>query len=86
MSDVPPTPLVTLRRAREIGLEEGLRYIYVGNVPDEENTYCCECGLLLIGRSGFCVMENFVRDGRCPECGAPVAGVGMDGSLAGNDP
>jgi len=86
MSDVPPTPLATLRRAREIGLEEGLRYIYVGNVPDEESTYCYKCGRLLIGRSGFCVMENVVRDGRCPECGAPVAGVGMDGSPVGDDP
>jgi pyruvate formate lyase activating enzyme len=86
MPAVPPTPLATLRRAREIGLEEGLRYIYVGNVPDEENTYCCECGRLLIGRSSFYVMENLVLDGRCPECGAPVAGVGMDGSLAGDDP
>ncbi len=86
MRDVPPTPTSTLQRAREIGLEAGLRYIYVGNVRDEESTYCHECGRLLIGRSGFCVMENFVRDGRCPECGAPVAGVGMDGSHAGNDP
>jgi len=81
ISDVPPTPLATLRRAREIGLEEGLRYVYVGNVPDEENTYCHECGQLLIGRSGFYVKENVIHDGRCPECGAPVTGVGMDGSL-----
>jgi pyruvate formate lyase activating enzyme len=83
MSDVPPTPLATLRRAREIGLEEKLRYIYVSNVPGEESTYCYKCGRLLIGRSGFYVMENLVRDGRCPECGALVAGVAMDGSLAG---
>ena len=84
MTDVPPTPVATLRRAREIGLEAGLRYVYVGNVPGEENTYCYQCGQLLIGRSGFYVMENVVRDGRCPKCGAPVAGVGMDGSLAGS--
>jgi pyruvate formate lyase activating enzyme len=83
MSDVPPTPLVTLRWAREIGLEKGLRYVYVGNVPDEESTYCYECGQLLISRSGFYVKENVVYDGRCPKCGAPAAGVGMDGSLAG---
>jgi pyruvate formate lyase activating enzyme len=80
MPDVPPTPLVTLRRAREIGLEEGLRYVYIGNVRDEENTVCHECGRLLIARSGFYVLQNLVRDGRCPHCRAPIAGVEMDGS------
>jgi pyruvate formate lyase activating enzyme len=83
MPDVPPTPLSTLHRAREIGLEEGLRYIYIGNVRDEESTYCYECGQLLIARSGFYVMNNLVRDGRCPECGATVAGVGMGSPSAG---
>jgi pyruvate formate lyase activating enzyme len=86
MSGAAPTTFAKLRRAREIGLEEGLRYVYVGNVPDEENTYCYECGQLLIGRSGFHVSENVVRDGRCPKCGAPADGVGMDGSLAGIRP
>jgi pyruvate formate lyase activating enzyme len=84
VSDVPPTPFSQLRRARGIGLGEGLRYVYVGNVPDEENTYCYECGQLLIGRSGFHVVENVIHDGRCPKCGAPAAGMGMDGSLAGS--
>lgn len=80
MPDVPQTPVVTLRRAQEIGLEEGLCHIYIGNVRDEESTYCCKCGQLLIARSGFCLMENLVRDGHCPRCGARVAGVGMGGS------
>jgi len=76
---VPPTPVETLNRAREIGLEEGLRYVYVGNVPGEENTYCYQCDRLLIRRSEFYVVENLIRDGHCPHCGAPVAGVGMGG-------
>lgn len=79
MTDVPPTPIETLQRAREIGLEAGLCYVYVGNVPDEENTTCHKCGRLLIRRVGFHVVENHVSDGRCPYCGAPVAGVGMAG-------
>jgi pyruvate formate lyase activating enzyme len=83
MSDVPSTPMTILRRAQEIGLEEGLRYVYIGNVRDEDNTTCHECGRLLIVRSGFYVIENVVRDGRCPDCGAPVAGVGMDGLSPG---
>ncbi|MGD2179254.1 MAG: AmmeMemoRadiSam system radical SAM enzyme, partial [Anaerolineae bacterium] len=44
MTHVPPTPIATLRRAQEIGKEEGLRYIFVGNVPGEANTECHACG------------------------------------------
>lgn len=77
--DLPPTPVGTLRRAREIGSEEGLRYIYEGNVPGEggENTYCHNCGALLISRWGFSISQYRVRDGRCAKCGAELAGVGL---------
>ena len=78
MTDVPPTPVSTLQRAREIGLEAGLRYVYVGNVAGEANTRCHECGRLLIRRSGYWILEHHVQpDGRCPDCGTVVAGVGM---------
>jgi len=78
MTDVPSTPVETLRRARGIGLEAGLRYVYVGNVPGEANTVCHECGKTLIRRSGYRILENHVQPGnRCPACGTPVAGVGM---------
>ena len=80
MTDVPPTPVSTLRQALEIGLEEGLRYIYVGNVPGEANTSCHKCGRLLIRRSGYLILENHVQPGgTCPDCDTPVAGVGMAG-------
>jgi len=80
MTGVPPTPVATLRRAQEIGLEVGLRYVYVGNVPGEGSTFCHNCGRLLIRRSGYWILENHVQpDGRCPDCGTPVAGVGMMG-------
>ena len=80
MTDVPPTPLETLQRAREIGLATGLRYVYVGNVPGEANTVCHACGQMLIRRSGYRILENYVQAGdRCPACGTPVAGVGMAG-------
>lgn len=80
MTDVPATPVPTLQRAREIGLEVGLRYVYMGNVMGVEDTFCHGCGRLLIRRSGFCILENHVRpSGRCPDCGTPVAGVGMAG-------
>jgi len=81
MMDTPPTPVETLRRAREIGLTGGLRYVYVGNVPDEgsQDTTCPACGRLLIRRHGFSIVANHIRDGRCPDCGTPIAGVGMGG-------
>jgi len=82
MTDRPPTPVESLRRAREIGFEVGLRYVYGGNVPGEEseNTFCYNCGKLLIARYGFSVLENDItEDSKCPRCGAVIDGVGMGG-------
>lgn len=81
MADRPPTPLETLCRAREIGLEEGLRYVYPGNVAFEADTACPECGQTLIRRRGYWIAENKIRDGRCPACGAVIAGVWADGAF-----
>jgi pyruvate formate lyase activating enzyme len=78
MRDVPATPLETLRRARTIAREQGLRYVYTGNVRDEDgqSTWCHGCGLKLIGRDGYVVTEwNLDPDGRCTSCAAPCAGV-----------
>lgn len=79
MTDRPPTPLRSLQQAGEIGVEEGLNYVYVGNVPGagNEDTICPGCGHLLIRRNGFSVTANHVRAGRCPQCGTPIAGVEM---------
>lgn len=77
--DRPPTPLETLQTARRIGIEEGLRYVYTGNVPgdDGENTYCHNCKALLIERYGFSTQSRGIKKGACSECGTPVAGVEM---------
>ncbi|MFH1285590.1 MAG: radical SAM protein, partial [Candidatus Micrarchaeota archaeon] len=72
---LPPTPKETLERARKIAMEEGVRYVYTGNAPGEEgeNTYCPNCGELLIRRNGFSVLENaLTRDGKCPECAEKI--------------
>ena len=80
MTDVPPTPAVTLRRAREMGLEAGLEYVYIANADGfGQDTVCPECGSSLIRRHGLDVFANRVQNGRCPECGALIAGVGMEG-------
>jgi pyruvate formate lyase activating enzyme len=74
--DLPPTPVETLDRARKIGLEAGLKYVYQGNVPGEgENTNCPSCGKLLIERRGYEVTRYRVKDGKCPHCGANIDGV-----------
>jgi len=79
LTDVPATPVETLMRARDIGLSEGLRYVYVGNVPgsDGENTFCPRCGERVIRRTGFQVTTKNVRDGACAHCGQAIAGVGL---------
>jgi pyruvate formate lyase activating enzyme len=77
--DRPPTPVSTLHRAREIGLEEGLRYVYEGNVPGSpgEHTYCYACGERVIARTGFQITAYRLQDGRCPRCGTVMDGVGL---------
>lgn len=72
----PHTPLHTLEHAWQIGKEAGLDFVYLGNVPghSHDNTYCPGCGALLIRRRGFDVLQNAVRDRRCPKCGRPLAG------------
>lgn len=75
--DLPPTPLTTLTRARDIGLKAGLKHVYVGNAPglDGEDTVCPGCGQVLIQRRGFALGRLRLKNGACPDCGAPVAGI-----------
>ena len=73
----PPTPLSALERAWRVGKEAGLAFVYVGNVPGHrlENTYCPECGALLIQRWGFNVSINRLASGWCSKCDREVPGV-----------
>jgi pyruvate formate lyase activating enzyme len=78
MAETAATPVRTLLRAAEIGYEEGLHYVYAGNLPGRvgrfEHTFCPSCGRMLIERHGFRVLRNDLAGGRCPSCAAPVAG------------
>jgi len=78
-TDRPPTPVEKLAKLWELARGEGLRYVYVGNVPGHsgEYTYCPSCGKPVIKRMGFEVFEwNLTEDNRCRFCGAKVALVG----------
>ncbi|MEK7852125.1 MAG: AmmeMemoRadiSam system radical SAM enzyme [Deltaproteobacteria bacterium] len=79
LTDQPRTPVKALRRAREIGHEVGLKYVYEGNVPGEggENTYCPSCGELLIERYGFSIVGLKMEGSKCSKCGHQLEGVGM---------
>jgi pyruvate formate lyase activating enzyme len=75
--NLPPTPVATLERARQIAMARGIRYAYVGNVPGHagNHTYCPKCGRIVIRRSGFFVVENNLWKGECKACRQPIAGV-----------
>jgi len=77
MTNLPPTPVSTLERARELAMDAGLHYVYVGNVPfhDGGNTYCHSCGGLLIRRVGYATEVVGLADGLCARCSAEIPGV-----------
>jgi pyruvate formate lyase activating enzyme len=73
-----PTPLETLKRARDIAMEEGLHYVYLGNVPESSasNTVCPKCKKVVIERIGYRVLKNNVSsDGKCVFCGNKIPGI-----------
>ncbi len=76
LSHIPATPVSTLKEARKIGFDEGLQYVYLGNVwgHPAENTYCHDCKKLLIERRGFYISQNYTKDGKCPFCGTMIPG------------
>ncbi len=75
--NLPPTPVKTLERAREIAMGKGIHYAFVGNVPGHpgNNTYCPKCNNVVIERQGFFVRANNLVDGKCKFCGEPIAGI-----------
>jgi pyruvate formate lyase activating enzyme len=75
--NLPPTPISTLERAREIAMNEGIHYAFVGNVPGHpgNHSYCPRCGTMVIERQGFFVSSVRLDEGRCPKCKEPIPGV-----------
>jgi len=77
LTQLPPTPLSTLTKAREIALDAGIKYVYIGNIPgtEAENTFCPNCNKIIIKRRGYRILSNHVINGKCEYCDEPVAGV-----------
>lgn len=74
--DRPPTPWETLKKAYNTARKAGIQYVYVGNcnAPGYEATWCPECSQMLVGRTGFNVLENHIRNGKCAFCGTEIPG------------
>jgi len=74
LSHLEPTPISTLERARRTGLEVGLNYVYIGNVPGHpgENTYCPQCQALLIQRNVYEIVQYHISEGKCDYCGQTI--------------
>ena len=77
LNTINPTPVQTLERARQIALDCGLKYVYIGNVGGHpaENTYCPKCKKIIIRRVGYMILENNLENGRCKFCGEKIPGV-----------
>jgi pyruvate formate lyase activating enzyme len=72
-----PTPVESLERARNIAMDSGLKYVYIGNVVGHpaENTYCPKCKQLLIERRGYFILQNNIQNGKCKFCGEKIEGI-----------
>ena len=78
MKDRQPTPYETLKKAHDIAKEAGIKYVYIGNVPEEEynHTYCAKCNEIVIKRSDFFkIEENNLKKGKCFNCNEKIEGV-----------
>ncbi|MBU4216947.1 AmmeMemoRadiSam system radical SAM enzyme [Patescibacteria group bacterium] len=76
LQNLPDTSIVKIKRAYDIGKEEGLKYVYVGNVLEKnlENTYCKHCGKMVIERKGYNI-ARMDKGGKCQKCHEKMDGM-----------
>ncbi|MBW2047410.1 MAG: AmmeMemoRadiSam system radical SAM enzyme [Deltaproteobacteria bacterium] len=76
LTRLPPTPITTLEELRNIALEEGIRYVYLGNVPGHggTQTYCHNCKKIVVRRKGYLIEELNIENRRCKFCGTEIPG------------
>lgn len=77
LQNVPSTPVATLGRCRDVAMAEGLEFVYVGNVLGHpgNHTYCPGCRKVVIRRADMALIENRLKDGKCPDCGRAIPGI-----------
>jgi pyruvate formate lyase activating enzyme len=77
LTQLPPTPLNILISAHDIAIKEGLKYVYVGNIPmsQYENTSCPSCAKLVVERRGYTIQQKNIEKGKCKFCGSVISGV-----------
>ncbi|MBG0859782.1 MAG: AmmeMemoRadiSam system radical SAM enzyme [Bacteroidales bacterium] len=77
LEQLPPTPVEVLRNAAKIAAEEGMKYVYIGNVPGNEisDTRCPSCNTDLVVRQGYRIVQNSISDGKCSKCGNVIEGI-----------
>jgi pyruvate formate lyase activating enzyme len=77
LQHLPTTPVQTLEKARNIALNAGLKYVYIGNVPGHPglNTICPKCKKVVMERQGFKITINNIKNGSCKFCNQKIAGV-----------
>ena len=77
LKNLPPTPVSSLEKAREIALQEGMNFVYVGNIPGHkgEHTYCPDCKQVVIERVGYRIIQMNLKNGKCKFCGKVIPGI-----------
>jgi len=77
LKNLPPTPLETLKSARETAQKEGLHYVYIGNVPEgtHSDTICPKCKRVVVKRAGYFVLANNIVNSKCKFCGQKISGI-----------
>ncbi len=77
LSQLPATPALTLKKAHDIAMNSGMKYVYIGNLPGTnlEDTICPKCGNIVVERKGFRVIQNNISNNNCKFCGERIAGV-----------
>jgi pyruvate formate lyase activating enzyme len=75
LSHLPPTNLNSLKKAREIALNSGMKYVYTGNIREDSNTLCPKCSKILIKRTLFSITENNINESKCKYCNGKIDGV-----------
>lgn len=77
LEQLPPTPVDILNNAAQIAAEEGLKYVYTGNVPGNEisDTKCPLCNSAVVKRQGYRITSNTLAAGKCNKCGNTIDGV-----------